>query len=158
MLCKRTIIIVVALLLIWHFAKLYFSFVDKSHINTTEIAQKSNEARENDSVNSVENRESIKIPGFDHLLLKTGTQDQKITLNNPAENPCYFQIQMMLPDGRTIYNSDMMAPGESISKIRLNTVLPAGIYENTIIQYTCYSLDSLRIVNGADLKFTLEVR
>ena len=101
---------------------------------------------------------SIKIPCFDTLIFRAGRTAQAVKLSNPVENQCFFQIRIILPDGRTIYNSDLLAPSEEITSIQINTSLLPGLYEGAILQYTCYSLDGLNIINGTDVKFTLEVR
>ena len=92
------------------------------------------------------------------MIFRANKTNQTVRLSNPAKNKCYFQIKIALPDGREIYNSDMIAPNECLSKICLNTALSAGIYENAALIYTCYSMDALKIINGTTVKFTLEVK
>ena len=97
------------------------------------------------------------IPGFDTIRMKAGTLDQAAKLYNPAENSCYFLISIILPNGKEIYRSNMIAPGETVSSIRLMSALDTGTYESAALLYSCFSLGDLRPMNGATVKFTLEV-
>ena len=90
---------------------------------------------------------SIAIPGYDKLTFQAGALTQYVPLENPSENECYFVISIVLPDGTEIYKSGMVAPG-------------AGVYENTILKYSCWNVGDdgeLSEVNGANTLFTLEV-
>lgn len=101
--------------------------------------------------------ETTSIPGYDLIKMKSGQLDQNVRLYNPSENSCYFLITVYLPDGKEIYRSDLIAPGDSIDRIRLSTKLEKGISENAMLVYSCYSVDNLQPMNGATVKFTLEV-
>ena len=101
--------------------------------------------------------ETTSIPGYDLIKLKSGQLDQNVRLYNPSENSCYFLITIYLPDGKEIYRSDLIAPGDSIDRIRLSTKLEKGLNENAMLVYSCYSVDNLQPMNGATVKFTLEV-
>ena len=100
---------------------------------------------------------STAIPGFDTINMRAGTLDQTAKLYNPAENTCYFLVSIILPDGKEIYRSNMIAPGEVISRIRLSSALDAGTYEGAALLYSCFSMSDLHPMNGATVKFTLEV-
>lgn len=89
--------------------------------------------------------------------MKAGDIIQEISLHNPAENPCYFVITIALPDGTGIYRSGMIEPGQKTSEIKLAQPLEAGTYKEAILQYSCYSVKDKTPMNGADMKFTLEV-
>lgn len=97
------------------------------------------------------------IPGYDTIRMKAGTQDQRVRLYNPSENGCYFLISIILPDGKEIYRSDLIAPGKATETIRLSSVLEAGIYDEAALLYSCFSLSDLHPMNGATVKITLEV-
>lgn len=100
---------------------------------------------------------SIAIPGFDRLVMKAGETAQEVTLDNPQQNNCYFVLSMYLPDGEKIYQSSKLAPGEILNSIELKRPLEAGTYEGVTLRYSCYDIDSLETLNGADVKFKLEV-
>ncbi len=103
---------------------------------------------------------SISIPGYDKITFKAGERTQYVALENPAENECYFIISIVLPDGTELYKSGMIAPGAIIDRLRLNAAPVAGIYENTILRYSCWNVDAdgeLSEINGANTLFTLEV-
>ena len=100
---------------------------------------------------------STTIPGFDRLQIAARTGQQAAPFYNPAGNACYFVISLFLPSGEEIFRSGLVAPGESLSTMTLASVPPAGAYENSILRYSCYSLDSMQPMNGADVKLTIEI-
>ena len=100
---------------------------------------------------------STTIPGFDRLQIAASTGQQAAPFYNPAGNDCYFVISLFLPSGEEIFRSGLVPPGESLSTITLASVPPAGAYENSILRYSCYSLDSIQPMNGADVKLTIEI-
>ena len=100
---------------------------------------------------------SITIPGFDKLQIAASTGQQAAPFYNPAGNACYFVISLFLPSGEEIFRSGLVAPGESLSTMALASVPPAGAYKNSILRYSCYSLDSMQPMNGADVKLTIEI-
>lgn len=114
-------------------------------------------ARSDEEGQAPETKSTISIPGFETLRMRAGTEVQAVRLYNPAENDCYFLITILLPDGTQIFQSDLIPPGEEIKSIHINTLLQAGTYEETQLLYACYSLDDLQALNGASIKFTLEV-
>lgn len=100
----------------------------------------------------------ISIPGFSSVTFSADELEQNITLYNPENNKCYFIISLLLPDGTEIYKSGMLKPGECIEKITLTKELEPGLYNNAIVRYDCYELETLQQLNGANAKFNLEVR
>jgi len=100
---------------------------------------------------------NIIIPGFAQLTFKAGTKEQNVKLYNPKENFCYFMITILLADNTEIYQSELLAPGSSLTKIKLSKVLEPGIYEDAILRYSCFDMETLKGLNGANTKFTLEV-
>ena len=71
-----------------------------------------------------------------------------------------FIPEEAVPDGTEIYKSGMVAPGAVIDCLRLRAVPVAGVYENTILKYSCWNVGDdgeLSEVNGANTLFTLEV-
>lgn len=101
---------------------------------------------------------SIKIPGFEKITLVGGQSKQKVSLYNPEENSCFFLVSLRLPDGTEFYRSNLIALGDSIKEIQLERVLSPGVYENSLMQYSCFSVDDLSAMNGANVKFLLEVK
>lgn len=100
---------------------------------------------------------SITIPGFDRLQITASTGQQAAPFYNPAGNACYFVISLFLPSGEEIFRSGLVLPGESLPAMTLASVPPAGVYESSILRYSCYSLDSMQPMNGADVKLTIEI-
>ncbi len=100
---------------------------------------------------------SITIPGFDRLQIAASTGQQTAPFYNPAGNACYFVISLFLPSGEEIFRSGLVPPGERLSTMALASVPTAGVYESSILRYSCYSLDSTQPMNGADVKLTIEI-
>jgi len=100
---------------------------------------------------------SITIPGFDKLQLTASTDQQAAPFYNPQENACYFVLSLFLPSGEEIFRSGLVPPGDSIPTMALAVLPAAGVYENSILRYNCYSLDNMQPLNGADVKLTIEI-
>jgi len=100
---------------------------------------------------------SIAIPGYDTIRMKAGSQEQTVRLYNPADNSCYFLISIALPDGKEICRTDLIAPGDTVTQIRLFSELAPGTYKEATLIYSCFSKDDLHQMNGATVKTTLEV-
>lgn len=148
--------IVVAIILAITVAALYH-YADSGttpHIYTLRptLAQPNIEDRDGEDIGDY-----IAIPGFDVIFFRANTLNQRINITNPARNQCYFQIAIIMQDGQEIYKSDLIAPDNTLSDIIINTELSAGKYPNVVLQYTCYSIDTLKIINGANIKLELEV-
>ncbi|MFV0518485.1 MAG: hypothetical protein ACK5MV_13915 [Aminipila sp.] len=100
---------------------------------------------------------TIAIPGYAQLVMKAGDLMQNVELHNPADNPCYFVISIILPDGTEVFRSGLLEPGQKTDAIKLSQALKAGTYKDAVLRYTCYSTKDKAQMNGADTKFTLEV-
>lgn len=100
----------------------------------------------------------IKIAGFSswHVPAEQ-TENIPIALKNPDGNPCYFSFAIVLKDtNETIYQSDMVPPGEAIRKINISKALPEGTYP-AIVQIRTNELETGRAMNSADLNLTITV-
>lgn len=100
----------------------------------------------------------IAYPGYGELSFKADKKKQAIYLQNPKENTCYFQMSLILSDGRMIWQSEYLEPGNAFNRISLSESLPKGIYENTVLQYDSYSIKDGRQLNGSSIKLTLKVQ
>ena len=99
----------------------------------------------------------IEIAGFSSWHIPAGkTENLPITLKNPDGNPCYFSFSIILSDGETIYQSDMVPPGEAIKQITINRALSTGEYAATI-HIDTNALEDGRAMNKADLNLTITV-
>lgn len=85
------------------------------------------EAQENEA-------RGIQVRGFTTWSIPANTSENlSIPLENPEGNPCYFSFEILLSDtGEVIYSSDMVPPGEKISRININREFGAGDYPATI--------------------------
>lgn len=90
------------------------------------------------------------------MTIKADQIKQNIWLYNPEKNNCYFLATIMLPDGTEVYKSALIAPGKAIYTAEFTRTVPAGTYENAILQYDFYTLDGTQ-ANGTKAYFTLEV-
>lgn len=100
---------------------------------------------------------AITIPGFERVRLSGSPAPQEAPFYNPEGNPCYFVISLILPSGEEIYRSALIAPGEASATAALSYIPQAGIYENAVLRYACYSLEDYEAMNGADVDITLEI-
>lgn len=82
-----------------------------------------------------------------------GQREQNYIFSNPEVNPCYFRITITLSDtGETIYTSDLLPPGYSISRFTLDRALDAGEYD-VVVHFDTFSFDSeQRPLNKMDFK------
>jgi hypothetical protein len=99
---------------------------------------------------------SIAIPGFERLTVQGNSLDAT-GIHNPARNACYFVVSLLLENGTEIYRSEILSPGQFLGIAELKTPLAPGIYERAIIRYSCFALETMQPLNGADITFTLEV-
>ncbi|MGF7185526.1 hypothetical protein GGQ84_001617 [Desulfitispora alkaliphila] len=101
--------------------------------------------------------ETISIPGYAQLVMKAGELMQDVELYNPAGNPCYFIISIILPDGTEVYKSGPINAGQKTDVIKLSQPLEAGTYKDAVLKYSTFSSTNDEPMNGANTKFTLEV-
>lgn len=102
--------------------------------------------------------DELAIPGYEGITLKADCKEQEIGFPNPAQNTCYFQISLILEDGTTLWQSELVKPGEISEPITLNEPLAAGVYPNSLLKFDCYTMDgSMRSLNGAATKMTIHV-
>lgn len=100
---------------------------------------------------------NISYPGYGELTFKANKKKQDIYLQNPKENTCYFQMNLILSDGRTIWQSEYLEPGNAFNRIVLSEALEKGIYENAVLQYDSYSITDGRQLNGSSINLTINV-
>ena len=76
----------------------------------------------------------IQVRGFTTWSIPANTsKNLSIPLENPEGNPCYFSFEILLSDtGEVIYKSNMVPPGEKISRINITREFDAGDYPATI--------------------------
>ena len=99
----------------------------------------------------------ISYPGYGELSFQADKKKQDIYLHNPKENTCYFQISLILADGKTIWQSEYLEPGNAFNRIELREVLEKGTYENAVLQYDSYSIMDGRKLNGSSINLTIKV-
>ena len=89
------------------------------------------------------------------MRFKAEEIEQTVDFYNPEENKCYFQISIYLSDETLIYQSDLIAPSETLNKISLLMPLEHGIYRNCILRVDCFSLDDNTPLNGGEFSITI---
>lgn len=111
------------------------------------------------SDNVQKNEDTISIPGYESITLAADQKEQTVGLPNPANNTCYFKIHLILEDGTVLWESDLVKPGQISDPIKLTAPLEAGTYQNAVLKYECFTMDSqMKQLNGASTKFTLIVK
>jgi len=121
--------------------------VDPAKVSPEEMAEP------NQAANSSGN---IIIPGFAQLTFKAGDKEQNVQLYNPKDNNCYFIISILLADNTELFQSELLAPGSSLTKIKLSRTPEPGIYD-AVLRYSCFDMETLKGLNGANTNFILEV-
>ena len=96
----------------------------------------------------------IAIPGYKSITVDADTADVMVNFQNPAENPCYFVISLLLADGTVLYQSKMIEPGKGLYEITLSEALAPGEYD-AVVKYDTFSLSDLNPMNGAEVKIKL---
>ena len=104
------------------------------------------------------NPDSISIPGYELLELQANNSKQTLCLPNPEQNVCYFQISLYMEDGTLLWESEMIAPGATSKPISLIKPLDKGTYLNATLRYSCFKMDGITPLNGAETKLTLWVK
>ena len=100
--------------------------------------------------------DTIALPQFAWLDLVADTTNQTLTFDNPARNFAFFRVRLVLDDD-TLWESDLLAPGETSEPMMLNKPLKKGEYEAHLV-YTCYSdREEQNALNGADSPITVKV-
>ena len=122
-----------------------------------------NEVKKTDSNTGTEaviekNPDAIAIPGYEILELKADQKQQSLSLPNPPQNVCYFQISLYLEDGTLLWESELIEPGAVTKPILLHQELAKGTYTNAILKYNCFKIDGKTPLNGAETKLTLWVK
>ena len=99
--------------------------------------------------------ESIQIPGYPSITIAANTPNVTMALLNPEENPCYFKFEIVLKDsGETIYESQYVPPGKTITDVTLTRGLSEGEHPATI-KISTVALDQKTPLNGANVETVL---
>ena len=97
----------------------------------------------------------IKIPGYPSITIAADTENVKMALLNPEDNPCYFKFEIVLKDSNeTIFESKYVEPGKAITDVELTKPLSAGEYPATI-KISTLSLVGSSPMNGANVETVL---
>ena len=81
-----------------------------------------------------------------------------MNLINPEGNPCYFTFEIVLTEeNETIYVSEIVEPGKSITDVTLSHALEKGEYP-AVIKITTTSLEDGLAMNGANVETVLVVQ
>ena len=99
--------------------------------------------------------ESIQIPGYPSITIAANTPNVKMALLNPEGNPCYFKFEIVLKDtDETIYESQFVPPGKTITDVTLTRGLSEGEHPATI-KISTVALDKETPLNGANVETVL---
>ena len=99
----------------------------------------------------------IALPQFAWINLAADSPKQTQTFQNPAQNFAQFRVSIVL-DGETLWESELLKPGETSAPVVLSRPLEAGEYEANLV-YTCFTNDeTVRPLNGANSPITLKVQ
>lgn len=100
----------------------------------------------------------IDFNGITEMHFVAGQREQNYVFSNPKDNPCYYKITVTLSDtGETIYTSDLLPPGYSISRFEISRELEVGEYA-TLVHFDTYSFDKeQRPLNKMNFRTTIIV-
>ena len=91
---------------------------------------------------------TIALPQFAWLNLNADTTEQTLTFDNPQRNFAHFRVSLVL-DGETLWESEMLAPGETSKPVTLSKPLAAGEYQVELC-YACFAdAEGTSPLNGA---------
>lgn len=99
---------------------------------------------------------TITIPGFEEIQLTATPGPQAMPFYNPAGNTCYFIVSLLMPDGTEVFRSGLLSPGNTVPSGELSHTPSAGVYENAVLRYSCYALNTMEALNGADVTLTVK--
>lgn len=102
------------------------------------------------------NAANTQIPGYKSVEIDAASGELNIAPHNPEGNPCYFVISLLV-DGKAIYKSGMIAPGQALYHVKADPIPKPGTYTATI-QYECYHLTTQTPLNGAQINVELVVK
>ena len=125
--------------------------------NDNDKGSKNDENTESETVIE-KNPDAIAIPGYEILELQADQKQQSLSLPNPPQNVCYFQISLYLEDGTLLWKSELIEPGAISKPILLHQELAKGTYANAVLKYDCFKADGQTPLNGAETKLTLWVK
>lgn len=98
------------------------------------------------------------LPAYGSLTFRAGTKEQETVLQNPGENSCLIRISLVLADGTTIYQSELVKPGYYTKPITLIAPMERGIYRDVTMKYECFTDDEAQTpLNGATTKLDITV-
>ena len=104
---------------------------------------------------ALENSLHFAVPGNGSITIPADTEEVKLTLLNPPENPCWAIFEIVLLDtGETIFMSGLVAPAMCIESITLSRPLAKGEYKATVVIRT-FELESMTAMNGARVALDL---
>ncbi len=90
------------------------------------------------------------------LTFASDVREQTLTFTNPERNFACFRVSIVL-DGETLWQSELLKPGEMSGQVVLSRALSAGEYEARLV-YECFTDDEAQNpLNGADSPITLKV-
>lgn len=100
----------------------------------------------------------IRIPGYPRITIPADTKDVTMNLKNPDGNPCCFTFEIVLTEeDETLYISEKVEPGETITDVTLTRALEKGEYP-AMIKITTASLEDGSEMNGANVETLLVVQ
>ena len=102
---------------------------------------------------------NIHLPAYGGLTFTAGAKEQDDVLQNPGENSCLIRISLILADGTTIYQSELVKPGYYTKPITLIAPMERGIYRDVTMKYECFTDDEAQTpLNGATTKLDITVQ
>ena len=91
---------------------------------------------------------TIALPQFAWLNMEADKTEQPLTFDNPQRNFAHFRVSLVM-DGETLWESELLAPGETSKPVTLSKPLAAGEYQVELC-YACFAdAEGTSPLNGA---------
>ncbi len=103
----------------------------------------------------VESNEQV-YNSVDDLVMNKDTKEVTLNISNDADNAYNIKVTLQLDSGETLYESDMLVPGETLGTVTLDTDLTEGEY-SVFVLLDSYSSSSGELVSGVVYTRTLTV-
>lgn len=107
---------------------------------------------------TVDRSKQIEMQGFSNWFVPAGKTDNlKISLLNPQDNPCYFTFEIRLRENdELLYKSKLLPPGKEIKSIDISRSLEKGTY-NAYVHIIPQALETGDYMNETIFDIQIEV-
>lgn len=81
----------------------------------------------------------VSIPSVTGLCFSYGESTQIVQFENPATNRCLLRVSIYLSDGKLVFISEPIQPGDVLNEIQPLITLTPGVYKHSVLVFDCLS-------------------